>query len=56
MKVKLLIEIMKLIISYKGAVDQTDTVLNLISIVLRASDYDPVPGLEDVDLSLFDEI
>lgn len=50
MKVKLLIELMKLIISWKNSVDQTDKVLNLINAALRASEYDPVPGLDDIDL------
>lgn len=56
MKVKLLIEFMRLIISYKSAVDQTDKVLNLIYTVIRASEYDPVPGLDDIDLDPWGEI
>lgn len=55
MRVKLLVEFMKLVISYKNAVDQTDKVLNLLSLAIRASDYDPVPGLDDVDLDVFED-
>ena len=56
MKVQLLIEFMKMVISYKNAVDQTDKVLNLISAVIRASDYDPVPGLDEIDLDILNDL
>lgn len=56
MKVKLLVEFMRLIVSYKSAVDQTDKVLRLILLVLDASESDPVTGLEDVNLDPFDEM
>lgn len=47
---------MKLIISYKSAVDQTDKVLTVLSLMLRAADPDPVPGLDLVDLDPYEEL
>lgn len=51
-----MIELMKLIISYKTAVDQTDKFFKLVLLVVERSDYVEVPGLDDVDLNPFDEI
>lgn len=51
---------MKLVISYKTAVDQTDKFFNLVKLVIDSSGYLEVPGLDDIDLDPysdpFDEI
>lgn len=47
---------MKLVISWKNAYDQTEKVINLVSLLINATGYEMVIGLDDVNLDPFEDM
>lgn len=47
---------MKMVISWKNAYDQTEKVINLVCLIINATGYEMVVGLDDVDLDPYQEI
>lgn len=51
---KVLFELIKLILAYKKAADQTDVVVKLILQAVEASEVFEVAGLEELDIVFID--